>query len=231
MKIGLLTYHKSYNCGAVLQTYATCRLLKELGHEVELIDLRQPEPIKLRQLIFIPRFIKFHRFCKKFYPSLTRHYKTVEELRKAKLDYDCLLVGSDQTWNPLISREQCLAYFLDFGEDQVRRVSFASSFGVNMWPESHKELLSAIDKLLHRFSGISVREVTGQNILKQQFSLDSNLVLDPTMLHSSYAEITSSITPNHRIICYLLNRNDCQLDMARYLSYKMGIPARMIFNG
>lgn len=103
MKIGLLTYHKSYNCGAVLQTYATCRLLKELGHEVELIDLRQPEPIKLRQLIFIPRFIKFHRFCKKFYPSLTRHYKTVEELRKAKLDYDCLLVGSDQTWNPLIS--------------------------------------------------------------------------------------------------------------------------------
>lgn len=66
MRIGLLTYHKSYNCGAVLQTYATCRLLKELGHEVELIDLRQPEPIKLRQLIFIPRFIKFHRFCKSF---------------------------------------------------------------------------------------------------------------------------------------------------------------------
>ena len=144
----------------------------------------------------------------------------MEELRKAKLDYDCLLVGSDQTWNPLISREQCLAYFLDFGGDQVRRVSFASSFGVNMWPESHKELLPAIDKLLHRFSGISVREVTGQNILKQQFSLDSSLVLDPTMLHSSYAEITSSITPNHRIVCYLLNRNDCQLDMARYLSYK-----------
>ena len=60
-----------------------------------------------------------------------------------------------------------------------------------------------------------MREVTGQNILKQQFSLDSNLVLDPTMLHSSYAEITSSIILNHRIVCYLLNRNDCQLDMAR----------------
>ena len=35
-----------------------------------------------------------------------------------------LMVGSDQTCNPLISREQCLAYFLDFGGDQVRRVSF-----------------------------------------------------------------------------------------------------------
>lgn len=29
MKIGLLTYHKSYNCGAVLQAYATCRILHE----------------------------------------------------------------------------------------------------------------------------------------------------------------------------------------------------------
>ena len=78
----------------------------------------------------------------------------MEELRKAKLDYDCLLVGSDQTWNPLISREQCLAYFLDFGEDQVRRVSFASSFGVNMW---HKFVTllhnyTTYDMLIIRFS-------------------------------------------------------------------------------
>lgn len=231
MKIGLLTYHKSYNCGAVMQTYATCRILKELGHEVELIDLRQPEPIRLRQLIFIPRFIKFYHFCKKFYPSLTCHYKTMEELRAANLDYDCLLVGSDQTWNPLISKEQCLAYFLDFGGEHVRRVSFASSFGVREWPENYKELLPVIDKLLHRFSAISVREATGQNILKQQFGLDGSLVLDPTMLHSSYAEITTNIYPNHRIVCYLLSRDARQLDMARYLSRKMDIPARMIFNG
>lgn len=66
MKIGLLTYHKSYNCGAVLQTYATCRLLKELGHEVELIDLRQPEPIKLRQLILFLALLNFIGSAKSF---------------------------------------------------------------------------------------------------------------------------------------------------------------------
>lgn len=43
----------------MLQTYATCRLLKELGHEVELIDLRQPEPIKLRQLILFLALLNF----------------------------------------------------------------------------------------------------------------------------------------------------------------------------
>ena len=43
MKIGLLTYHHSTNIGAMMQTYATCRALKELGHEVVIVDIRQPE--------------------------------------------------------------------------------------------------------------------------------------------------------------------------------------------
>ena len=43
MKIGLLTYHHSTNNGAMLQTYATVRALKELGHEVLLVDIRQTE--------------------------------------------------------------------------------------------------------------------------------------------------------------------------------------------
>ena len=40
MKIGLLTYHHSANYGAVMQSYATCRALKELGHEVEFINFQ-----------------------------------------------------------------------------------------------------------------------------------------------------------------------------------------------
>ncbi len=231
MRIGLLTYHKSYNCGAVMQTYATCKILRQLGHKVELIDLRQSEPIKLRHLIFIPRFIKFHYFFKKYYPKLTQHYHTLTELQQTKLNYDCLIVGSDQTWNPLISQKQCLAYFLDFGDSKIRRISYASSFGVQQWPIQYKNLQEQINKLLHRFHTVSVREITGQHILKTQFGLNSQLVLDPTMLHTSYEEITNNIKPNHRIICYLLNRNAEQLDMALYLSQQTGIKARMIFNG
>ena len=40
MKIALITYHRSLNYGAVLQTYATCEILKKMGHEVLLIDAR-----------------------------------------------------------------------------------------------------------------------------------------------------------------------------------------------
>ena len=40
MKIGLLTYNNSANYGAVLQCYATCRILKELGHKVEICYIK-----------------------------------------------------------------------------------------------------------------------------------------------------------------------------------------------
>lgn len=39
-KVALLTFHHSFNYGAVCQTYATCRALQRLGYDVEIIDLR-----------------------------------------------------------------------------------------------------------------------------------------------------------------------------------------------
>ena len=38
MKIGILTYHDANNYGAVLQAYALLAKLKELGHNVYVID-------------------------------------------------------------------------------------------------------------------------------------------------------------------------------------------------
>ena len=40
MKIALLTIWHDGNYGAELQTYATIKILKELGHDVEIIDIR-----------------------------------------------------------------------------------------------------------------------------------------------------------------------------------------------
>ena len=39
-KVALLTFHHSFNYGAVCQTYATCRALQKIGYDVEIIDLR-----------------------------------------------------------------------------------------------------------------------------------------------------------------------------------------------
>jgi hypothetical protein len=42
MKIGILTVHRAYNYGSVLQCYALQEYLKSLGHDVWVIDYRQP---------------------------------------------------------------------------------------------------------------------------------------------------------------------------------------------
>ena len=42
MKIGILTFHRAYNYGAVLQCYALKSVLSNMGHDVYVIDYRQP---------------------------------------------------------------------------------------------------------------------------------------------------------------------------------------------
>lgn len=46
MKIGILTFHRAHNYGAVLQAYALVTYLKNIGHDAEIVDYR-PESIEL----------------------------------------------------------------------------------------------------------------------------------------------------------------------------------------
>ncbi|MCM0343634.1 polysaccharide pyruvyl transferase family protein [Bacteroides fragilis] len=40
MKIGIVTFHRATNYGAILQAYALVSYLKSLGHEAEFIDCK-----------------------------------------------------------------------------------------------------------------------------------------------------------------------------------------------
>ena len=40
MKIGILTFHRAINYGAILQCYALSETLKDLGHDVWIVDYR-----------------------------------------------------------------------------------------------------------------------------------------------------------------------------------------------
>ena len=212
MKIALITYHYSCNNGAVMQTYALCRYLKENGHEVSLIDIRQDEREKQPLLVKIVKFFVFgyriRRIVKKYYPALTRRYLTIDELKKDPPMADCYVVGSDQVWNPAISKEQMLAYFLVFGNDDVKRVSYASSFGVSEWPIKDSDATKKVQSLLARFNHIAVREYQGREICKNTFGLDAQVVLDPTFLNYDYKEFNDGVKQTDDFVCYKLNRTD-----------------------
>ena len=234
MKIGLLTYHHSSNNGAMLQAYATAKALKELGHEVQFIDLRQPEPHHSGLAKYIVNAVCYKRdiavknFKSHFYPPLTQHYLSVEELRANPPLVDCLVVGSDQVWNPDISKEMAMAYFLDFGNEDTKRFSYASSFGVNSWPSC--DITPKVRKALDRFDYLSVRETTAVNILKETFGKDSIVVVDPTMLFRDYVELTGDVPEKNEVVCYKLNRTSEFFDNISAVKQLTGIPVRLLNN-
>lgn len=217
-KVSLVTYHYSHNIGAILQTYALCRFLREHNCNVEIVDIRHLElniknisegsPLLIRLIKSLVYPYRMKKLFTNYYPTLTMHYHSLDELRLNPPQSSCYIVGSDQVWNPIIARDKALAYFLDFGSDKVKRLSYASSFGLSQWEEGSYASTEQVQKCFDRFCAISVRELEGQRILKETFGKESTIVLDPTMLHDSYPEITGEIIQHNEIVCYKLNKTD-----------------------
>ena len=216
MKIALLTIWHEYNYGAELQAYATIRALKELGHEVEMIDIRLSDQVrrkglsKVKALVseLFPISLKFRHFWNKNI-STTKRYKSEDELRKSPPKADVYLVGSDQVWNPDITKEYIKLYFLDFGLSSTKRVSYASSFGVEKWGDVR--LIPEVKNLLKRFSYTTCRESSGVRILSDTFGIYGRHVVDPTLLFNDYKELIGQTNERKTLAYYPLSK-DYQLE-------------------
>lgn len=198
-KIGIMTLFNCYNYGAVLQAYATFKFIKKLGCEdVEIINYENKYESKMKNTIrfifsgnkkeILKKFIQYvvfgkNRHLKKgfklFCGSLVKSekkYKTIEELKKT--NYDILISGSDQIWNPVIFSDLDLAYLLDFS-DSAKKISISSSAGSYLFDGEYK---NNFVKCLKKYDAISVRE----NVLKEQLQneIDKEIFVsvDPTLL-------------------------------------------------
>lgn len=101
-----------------------------------------------------------------------------EELKNNPPQADVYIVGSDQVWNPRIDDENIGAWFLEFGSESIKRISYAASFGRTVHAEEKEKLTT----LLENFTAISVREQGALDILHEIGFKSSKLVLDPTLL-------------------------------------------------
>lgn len=121
---------------------------------------------------------RFRLFHERFTDFSAVTYTSYSRLYAAPPQYDVYCVGSDQVWNP-----NCYTslnpYFLTFSPAGRRRISYASSFGVEALPEDaeahYREGLSGLD-------AVSVRERTGVRIVEKLTGKRAQLVVDPTLL-------------------------------------------------
>ena len=194
-KIGLITIHDTVNYGSLLQTYATCRMLRQLGHDAELIDYRceaiekrekVPTLKNCRSLKDVARYVCWGRALSRKYRNMWRFMRenmtvsrpyTRESIAEANRDYDTFVVGSDIVWSKRITGGDD-TYYLDFAADEKRKIAFSSSVGT-IWEERDRP---HVEKLLRRFDRISVREWMAAQWIRDLYGIEADTTCDPTML-------------------------------------------------
>ncbi|WP_242134062.1 polysaccharide pyruvyl transferase family protein [Aestuariivivens marinum] len=193
-KAGILTFHYSNNnFGALLQTFAILNAVKQLGLEVKIIDYKPIEANSAKQRVFdFIRFLfgyNFTRFRRDFI-----NIQTIDsDLEGLNAKLDTFIVGSDQVWRYREPHKNLCRYFFDFVNNENKKIAYAASFGLDKW-HGDKLITQKIKSLINRFDHVSVREVSGVNICKNIMSVDSELVLDSTLLldKSQYLKIIQS---------------------------------------
>ncbi len=250
-KIGTITFHSSYNHGSVLQAYALQEyILDQFGqqYDYQIINLRTKRQKDLYnkpygfydaksmikkivyfkyKRLFLKRKGRYETFLKNNL-HLTTEYENLNELKKANLNFDFLISGSDQIWNYTIL-DFDWAFFLEFGDDKAKRLSYAASFGPKPL-DCSQETKSRLQKDLKRYSSISVREHGSLNNLKKIMNIDENKVsinADPTLLldKSSWDKLVESpIEKGDYIFLYDLKNKKEAYDIAKKLSKQYRLP-------
>lgn len=114
--------------------------------------------------------------AKKLLP-LFHTYVGYDALHKGSLNYDAVVVGSDQVWTPMSLPNKF--FNLLFVDDSVHKIAYASSFGVSEIPSFQRKETGLY---LDRFYRIGVREERGKEIVEELSHQKATVVADPTLL-------------------------------------------------
>lgn len=250
MKIAIMTQPLGNNYGGIMQAYALQKVLKDMGHSPTTIDYqsknsglsykkvkliynltkkimgRRKAPVNLESKISY-----LTKLNQDFIDTHIAQSKYIDESKKIKKhfkknSYDAVIVGSDQTWRPKYSPNiyDFYLYFLQKNK-KIKRIAYASSFGVDDWEYSAKETKKCAN-LVKLFDAISVREQSGVDLCKNYLDVDSELTLDPTLLlnKEDYLALIGSRyekDKNEGIFTYFLDKNIDKLKASEHVANEL----------
>lgn len=210
MKIGILTWARNINYGGVLQALALRTAIGKLGWNAELIHYEPLQAdISYKRLfglvthtrlnafvgacldvvlnVFINgyffsnvmRLFRSRRFIVEYICLSKRRYVDYREFC-GQCDYDVVVVGSDQVWNPIFFGDSP-AYLLKDMPSQVKKISYAASVAT-----SHiGDRLHFFEEALPGYAAISLRERSSIKELQDCVDKKIEWVVDPTLLLSA----------------------------------------------
>lgn len=243
MKVGLCTPYKIPNYGTKLQAYAVQEKIRSMGFEVEVVDfIRRSDmrPNKLFHRYFNINFIKTKLANKKnknvddkkyqlgikkrndALQSFDRtHYrlsKTIKGYRGLKTlaqSYCAVVCGSDQIWLPTNVYNPTVT--LEFAGEGCRRIAFAPSFGVSEIPKNKRR---EYVKFLESMDYISVREQSGQDLVRDLIGKEVPVILDPTLsietdIWKQLADTGRKLVDGKYVFCYFLGDTEAHREAVK----------------
>jgi len=247
MKIGILTYHRAENYGALLQAYAMMTYLKSLGHDVSFVDYwpkyhsdyfnifswksfkrkgKKGKILMILNYILPAKHVRKCRLQRFMHERLGLKNKAVYTDSNATTEhYDVVIYGSDQIW-----RKQNLGgvafdewYYGSSNVVADKKVVYAGSMGVIETSEDDNEY---VKKMMCNFDRISVRENDLKDYL-QKLSIDSIQVIDPVFLLTKEQWRSLKASSKHKgeyILFYNLLNSGKARQFAEKLSQEKGLP-------
>lgn len=258
MKLGIITRYTrdTINFGNVLQTYALNYYIRDNfpEYDTETIVLSDDYNIGKVKTSYIVAFVrklyglfqkkrasikltpvkgrqdKFQKFANE-HIALSEVLNSEGELADKKFDY--LVVGSDVVWAQIHNNYNRIKFLCFDDSEGIVKVSYAASFGRDYIPYENRR---KIKKALLDFKGISVREKSSIELLKE-IGIDGVVhVADPTLLLSveHWKEIEEKITldiDTGYIMIMLLNAETWQIERIKEISNRLGCKTILVTNG
>lgn len=251
MKIGIITLTLVGNYGGILQNYGLQQVLLKMGHQP--INIKTTFRISIlhwclccaktilfrlcgRKRIFVERIYgsrqKRMSFIAQHINETSKQYTKISQNNISGLNLEALVVGSDQVWRPCYNNYLADNMFLKFAKrSDIKRVSYAASFGSDKWEFSPEETKSCA-KLIQLFDAVSVRETQGVQFCNDYLGVKATKVLDPTLLldKSEYEKLCKSVALIKRpiLVVYFLDITPEKNQLAEKIAREKGLSLYII---
>lgn len=168
--------------------------------------------------------------------SMSRVYSSIGDLKNDPPEADMYITGSDQVWNTFGAKfsemqNRLSAFFLDFGGEDIKRVSYAASWGRKSLPDVEQSFLKP---LLAKFNAVSVREDTGIEVCSGLGRNDAVQAYDPILLHGAekYRQlyrINGFSIPEEKYLLFYFMNNDGKYDRKAVFDYARSKGLKVIY--
>lgn len=241
-KVGIITFHNSYNCGSMLESYAIFKYLLNKKLNVEIINfsnqgqknlysvLEKNTNIKkvIKNILVYPHRKQIENNNRQYEEFKNRNFVLSKEYNNSneiKDIYDIVVAGSDQIWNITIP-DADEAYFLNWTK-KAKKVAYAPSFGARSIPNYTNNPKKYYD-YLKKFDAISIREKNGQKWIKEYINKEVPILIDPTLLlsESDYESLLDNNIkyPEKYIFFYSPDFNSQICKLVKKISKKYKMP-------